>query len=257
MGSTAAGVPGTAANLPRPPARAAGSGPGISKRTESITYQSSKTVRRVKLPQGGIKRLSASILLDQTVKWEKKGNNLEKTFVPPSAESLRAIKEIVSASIGFVPSRGDQLVVESLPFETTLNTPPPESAVPQSAPPATGLPNWLQQVGLDPRLIAGIAGGLILLVGVAGYLLRKRRKRKKTVTTTPALPRGSQSHEIGTSEGAAQLAAVAGLPAQIEALGVAQTARIEQLLGVVRTHIHDDPALAANVLRTWMEEKRS
>jgi flagellar M-ring protein FliF len=210
----------------------------------------------VKLPQGGIKRLSASILLDQTVKWEKKGNNLEKTFVPPSAESLRAIKDIVSASIGFVSSRGDQLVVESLPFETTLNTPPPESAVPQSAPPATGLPNWLPQVGLDPRLIGGIAGGLILLVGVAGYLLRKRRKRKKTVTTTPALPRGNAAQEIGSPETPAQLTA-AGLSAKVEALGVAQTARIEQLLGVVRTHIHDDPALAANVLRTWMEEKRS
>src|SRR5947209_17351421 len=59
------GVPGTASNLPRPAPRSSGSGSGISRRTENITYQTSRTVRRTKLPQGTIRRISVSVLLDE------------------------------------------------------------------------------------------------------------------------------------------------------------------------------------------------
>src|SRR5580693_1185741 len=54
----AGGVPGTAANLPRPPARPAGAASGASRRTEEVSYQSSRQVRRVKLPLGELKRIS-------------------------------------------------------------------------------------------------------------------------------------------------------------------------------------------------------
>src|ERR1022692_3738449 len=43
----AGGVPGTASNLPRPPAHAAGGASGASRRTEEISYQSSRSVRHV------------------------------------------------------------------------------------------------------------------------------------------------------------------------------------------------------------------
>src|ERR1017187_5068051 len=42
----AGGVPGTASNLPRPPARPAGGNSGAARRTEEINYQSSRLVRR-------------------------------------------------------------------------------------------------------------------------------------------------------------------------------------------------------------------
>jgi len=47
-----AGVPGTASNLPRPPARQPGSGGGTTRSTENISYQTSPMVKRTRLPQG-------------------------------------------------------------------------------------------------------------------------------------------------------------------------------------------------------------
>ena len=55
-----------------PPARPAGGTSGASRRTEEINYQSSRVVRHVKLPQGELKRVSVSLLVDQDVRWEGK-----------------------------------------------------------------------------------------------------------------------------------------------------------------------------------------
>ncbi len=128
------GVPGTASNLPRPTSRIAGSGASSSRRSETIAYQTSKTVRRTKIPQGAMKRVSASILVDQTVRWEGSGNQQKKVVTPPSAETVRAIKVLVSGAIGLQTDRGDQLVVESLPFESTLQTAPPATETPAAGP---------------------------------------------------------------------------------------------------------------------------
>ena len=91
--SGAAGVPGAASNLPRPPGRASSASGGTARRTENISYQASKTVRRMRLPQGTIKRISASLVLDQAVRWEGKAGSQKRILTPPTPESLRAIRE--------------------------------------------------------------------------------------------------------------------------------------------------------------------
>ena len=53
-------------------------------------------------------------------------------LVPPSPEKLKIIKDLVAGITGFNAERGDQLVIETLPFETTLLLEPP------AAPPAPG-----------------------------------------------------------------------------------------------------------------------
>src|SRR5260370_29662458 len=58
------GVPGTPSSLPRPTSRpGSSSGGGTTRRTESIAYQSTHTVKRIKLPQGILKRMSLSLPL--------------------------------------------------------------------------------------------------------------------------------------------------------------------------------------------------
>src|SRR4029077_2558422 len=51
----AAGIPGPASTLPRPAPRPATALAGTSRRTESVAYQSSRTVRHTKMPQGTVK----------------------------------------------------------------------------------------------------------------------------------------------------------------------------------------------------------
>ena len=160
------GVPGTASNLPRPPARAASGASGASRRTEEISYQSSRVVRRVKLPQGELKRVSVSLLLDQDVRWEGKAPHLQQILIPPSAEKLKTIRDLVAGVINFKADRGDQLIVETLPFEATLHTepPPPFGGCAGSAgvyPSPGKAPAWLRNPQ-DHR--SGIAGGALLLL---------------------------------------------------------------------------------------------
>ena len=106
-----AGIPGTASNLPRPPARQPGTGTGTTRRTENTSYQTSRTVRRTRVPQGALKRISLAVLLDQNVRWEGKGAQARRILEPPSAEKLKTIRELVAAATGFSETRGDQLTV--------------------------------------------------------------------------------------------------------------------------------------------------
>ena len=122
--STSTGVPGTASNLPRPTPRAAGAN-GISKRTENVTYQSSRTVRRTRMPQGAIKRVSVSVLVDHLSRWEGQGAQRKRVVVAPSQEMMASIRQLVAGAAGIKPDRGDQLIVEALPFEATLNVEQP------------------------------------------------------------------------------------------------------------------------------------
>src|SRR5207237_10455229 len=128
--ASASGVPGTASSLPRPRSRPGSGSGGTTRRTENVIYQTSRTTRHIKLPQGAVKRLSISILLDNDVRWEGQGANAKRILAPPSPERLKSIKDLVTAATGFMPDRGDQIVVETQPFEATLNPEPPAPAAP-------------------------------------------------------------------------------------------------------------------------------
>ena len=128
---SACGIPGTASNLPQSPAAAAAkSSSGVSRRTENVTYQTSRVVRHTKIPQGVIKRMSLAVLVDQAVTWEGDGAARHRVLVPPAPETLKTIKDLVAGITGFNAERGDQLIVETLPFETSLNSEPPRYGSP-------------------------------------------------------------------------------------------------------------------------------
>ena len=65
-----AGIPGTASNLPRPASTPAAAMAQFARRTENLTYQTSRVVRHTRQPQGAISRLSVALLLDQDVRWD-------------------------------------------------------------------------------------------------------------------------------------------------------------------------------------------
>ena len=260
-GAATAGVPGTGSNLPRSSARVSAGGASLNRRTENVSYQSSKTVRRVTLPQGSIRRISASVLLDQTSRWENQNGRMERILTPPAPESVRAIRELLSAAVGLVPARGDQLVIESLPFESTLLAPPP--AVRQQAP-TTGAPNPAPAPGLTlPMMdwrIWTAAASLLIVAALLLYFVRKRRKAKRgrvQVQQSPTLASGATATAIvGGDNGAIPASDAGAIRALAQAQQkVTQTARVETLVEEVRKNIDEDPALAASVLRSWIEEE--
>jgi flagellar M-ring protein FliF len=265
-----AAVPGTQSNLPRPTPRASGGlGGGVARRTESMNYETSRTVRRIRLPQGIIRRMSISVLIDHKMRWEAgkgKGAAPQKIVEPVSPEEIKIIHDVVAAAAGFNSTRGDQLTVDSLPFQATLRAQPPDWMTPAApAAPKTVLPLWKQPVVL-------ISGGLALLVLLgAGFLMagsrRKARvavaelqKQLEAAQTTPQSAK-DQGHSIEPApQTAAVSAAQEGLFKQMaEArdsfrLPPLTTTKTEVLTRQVVEEARKDPSAMAQIVRSWLNE---
>jgi len=271
----ASGVPGTASNLPRPTSRPGSAPNSHTTRSENITFQTSRTVTRTSLPQGELQRISAALLVDHSVRWEGEGVDARRIVEPPSEEQLRSIRELVSGAIGLNPERGDQLIVETLPFESTRNWQPPEAVPPASPPDAIPLPPWIRNLVGDNTvlLITGIGGGLaVALVLLAGIFLALRRIRKggkiTAVGTTKALSGAdmadqaeSSAHSDVETKMQERLAEHAALKAQLEGealrslkVPTVKTKKTEVLSKHITEEAQNNPENMANLLRTWLNE---
>ena len=169
-----AGIPGTPSNLPRPVSRPTTSGSNVSRRTENVAYETSRSVRQVKVPRGILKRLSASILLDQDMRWEGTGPRAKRVAVPPSPEKMKTIHDVVAGIIGLSAERGDQLIVQSLPFEQNHE---PEFA-PQPRPNQLSQTDELRKLMSNPKVMIGAGVAALLVVGLAVFAFTRKKKKK-------------------------------------------------------------------------------
>ena len=270
-GTQSSGVPGTASNLPRPTSRPGSAGSNVARRTENVAFETSRSVRHMKLPQGTVKRISASLLLDQDVRWQGK----TKVLVPPTPEKLKAIHDLVAGALGLSTDRGDQLVIESLPFEQTLVSEPPPPQLPVPAPQK----KWTDSLMVDKRIPIGIGVSLLMVVLIAMLLLRKRSTEERVeVGGRPALaaPAGAALHIQTPAEVAAEREQITkdaeqNVQQQLKnqedqkqkfmaemaeklKLPPVTTKKVEVLRQHLKDNVKADPALAANVLRGWLEE---
>jgi flagellar M-ring protein FliF len=246
-----AGVPGTQSNLPRPTPRPAGQGGGVARRNESMAYQTSRTVRHMKLPQGIVRRMSVSVLVDQDIRWDAAGKgsaaHLQRVIVPPSPERMKVIQAVVAAAAGVNTTRGDLLTVETLPFEATLNAEPPGPNSP--APENHGYPSQK----FSPLVIASVAAALILLAAVAFFFLRKR----KNTPQRPAMPAELASapparHALSDSE--PEMTAAELATGDAFKLAPIMTTKSQVLTKQLAEEAQKDPAALARVLRSWLNE---
>lgn len=263
-GSASAGIPGTASNLPRP-ARAGSYGNTTTRRTENINWQPSKVTRTTKLPQGSVKRMSVALVLDQKVKWEGKGKNLRRVTVPPTAEFVKSVRDVVTAAIGFDSQRGDSITVETLPFEETLNQPPPDAA--PSSKPEPGEQDGWKKVPMPVLIGAGVAV-LLILAGVVFLALRSSAKKAsiEVAESQGALPLGTEKRAVeGPSmedQIKAQLAEREEEQRQADLAALAsikippvKTKKGEVLAKQIRENTKKDATAAASVLQSWIHER--
>jgi len=256
------GIPGTASNLPNPPAPNKTT-TGVARRTENITYQTSRTVRTTRIPQGVVKRMSLAVLLDQTVQWEGDGSNKKKLLVPPTPETLKTIRDLVAGVTGFNEERGDQLIVESLPFESSVNAQPPQSPRPTDSKPAVKEPPLVEFYNKYRDLTLPVSLGLILLIALGTAVFRMRRKPKRGAAQSLEqleLPPGSYppgSASLPGAEGAAAHLELSAKAQQLAAGPQISEGERDQLADRIRLVAKRDPAATANVLRMWLQENQS
>jgi flagellar M-ring protein FliF len=264
---TAAGVPGTPSNLPNPVSQPllSSSGAGnYARHTESITYQNSRMVKHTKLPQGTLTRLSMSVLVDHSLRWDGPKRIVE----PPSAEMLKVIRDLVAAATGLDAKRGDQLVVDAFPFEATLTAEPMVLAAPSTAKPPSTLPPWLEQLMEHKNfaLIAGIGGAgiLALLVGLVAMIRRGNKKKRAIEIAREVEQRKTKELDGPRGEGGepgleAQLAAQTAEKAKMDSeallklkLPAIATKKTDVLTKHIAQEAKKDPAVMAQVVRSWL-----
>ncbi len=256
-----AGVPGTASNLPHPPVRPGAGTGGVTRRTENISYQASRLVRRVKLPQGTVKKMSVSILLDHAVRWEGSGPKAKRLVEAPSAERIKAIHDLIAGVIGFSTERGDQLVVEALPFESTMS--PEQLPATPAAPPAKRDP--IAEL-LANRTVLMVGGGVLAALVLGGIFLMFARKKTRKPEIQAQIEGGKPVSALDSAETVrqqmeAQIAEQAALKKKQETdalnalkMPVVTTKKAEVLTKHIAEEAKKDASTMAQVLRNWINE---
>jgi flagellar M-ring protein FliF len=123
------GVPGVASNTPQ---TTSSNGPTQSPKLETtlqrsnesereesqISYEVSKSVRKIVEPFGDIKKMSVAIVLDGKYERIKGAKGEEIKYTPRSQKELNDVKNLVARAVGYSEERGDKLEVLNIPFET-------------------------------------------------------------------------------------------------------------------------------------------
>jgi len=251
---TATGIPGTASNLPDPAPAPVTVGAGSSRKTESVSYQSSRTVKRTVLPQGGIKRLSVSVLIDQEVHFEGTGAQAKRVLTAPTPERMKVIHDLAAAAVGLNAERGDQMIVESLPFESTVNLEPPGASAPATQAPAL---SPIEQLKKNPKMLIGAAAGAAVVLAGLFFLIFKMLKKSpapavqvRQTESLPPSPEPAAPRVAAADSWAPSNLSAAAMPALAPA-------RIEVLTNQIRETAQKDGEVCAGVLRGWLREEQA
>jgi flagellar M-ring protein FliF len=263
----ASGVPGTASTLPRPTSRPGSASGGVTRRTESVAYQSSRTVRHMKLPQGNLKHMSVSVLVDHAVRWEGSGPKAKRIVEPPTPEKLKVIKDLVAGIVGLKTDRGDQLVVEALPFESTLTQEQPAPAFPAKPAPTDNIPAWLRDLLSSRYGLIGVAVGAVVVLGLLVLIVRKLGKRNKNgveirgQVAGPNVKGAIEGAENAKEHMEAQLAEQSATKRRQEIEAMAQlklpqvtTKKAEVLTKHIAEEAKKDVTSMVQVLRSWIND---
>jgi len=263
--ATAGGVPGTAANLPQ--TKTGTSGGGTSHRTENVTYQTSRVVRHTRIPQGVVRKMSLSVLVGQPFKWEGTGKSRHQVVVPPSPETLQKIRDLVAGVTGLDTNRGDQLIVETLPFETNVIADTMQQAMP--IPPGKkttdNLPPWLEKINQYRNLVFMAVGGLIALSVLLKLIVRYMPKRGNAPVERRAATIERMNEELEELAHRQALNREAPPPAAGAGDRIVTGAGAQPLLAEVnaetaeriRNLAQKDPAVSANVIRMWLSNHKA
>jgi len=173
-GGAIGGVPGTSSNLPSAKAgvpKTAAKDMGQYSKTDNNTYGVNKTTRHVIEPAGGIRRLTAAVLVDDLVEHKQQNGKMVEIRQKRQPEDMKLITELAQAAIGFNGARGDVISVQNLTFDHA-------DAV--DLPPAT-LSERAQKDLRDYSSLVRYGGLLALFILV--YLLMIRPIQKRILTT--------------------------------------------------------------------------
>lgn len=158
-GTGTGGVPGTDSNVDGMPVYPATEGGGThqhSREERTTNYEVGTIEETVIQPPGRLLRLSTSVVVDG----------------PVTNAVAAQIQDVVAVALGLDPERGDQVLVSSMVFDTSV-----QEQLEADMAAAEALAKEREQQELLRMLIFGaVALGLLILAGVAALVVRARRR---------------------------------------------------------------------------------
>ncbi len=258
------GIPGTPTNAPNvSPTGAAANQTKVEEasdgiRTENKTFAVSHTSRHLIEPPGRIKRVAAAILVDDAVETKMTDGKQVQTRRKRTPEEMKQIIDLSKAALGWDASRGDQISVEEVTFQS------PEAV--ESAP--VSLPEKVRLVTLKWIDIIRYAALLFLFLLVYVLLLKPVMEMVSTVVKSgeirvttglpgllagqpPAVPGGLPA---GEHAGAVQLGGALGSDAL---LGVGSNSALEMERAValkqqIVKNVQTAPQDAGRLVQNWI-----
>lgn len=216
-GSASGGIPGVLSNQPgQQPATASSSPNSSQKQSENINYEVSRSVSKIIQPRGEVKSISVAVLVDGTYKKEKD----KQVYQARSDTEMKKYDEIIRAAIGFNKDRGDQVIVENVPFET----------VPEEIPTTDYMRITLS--------VLKFLVPLVLIVLIIFFVIKPVIETLKTVPEVRVMPREMTA---------------AGAAAEPE-FADAEAEREEEMKEKVTSAVKKDPRRAATILKEWLSE---
>ncbi|MBK0415718.1 flagellar M-ring protein FliF [Chromobacterium haemolyticum] len=258
------GVPGALSNQPPsaasapitlPPGAAPGTATlsgqtmgasGTLQRDITTNYEVDKTIQHTKMPQGGVKRLSAAVVVNYRRMPDKNG---EMKPTPLTPQEVQQINNLVKEAMGFNTQRGDTLNVVNAAFADAE------------------VPATLQEKVTDYVTSNGsslIKYGL-LTIAVLYLLFGVVRPIMRDLVKPPAPAKGSEEEAAAQAAAAGgRLLGVAGEEGEEGAAGHAggaagggdpREAQMRQYttnLEAVREMVKSDPRMAAQIIKEWI-----
>ena len=250
-------------NLPEAQQKPAAPAPAVPKTASSNTraektenYEiGKKVVSQVREP-GGVKRISAAVLVDGVYTTDAQG---KKTYAPRDEQTLQKLDALVRSAVMYTEARGDRVEVANLQFA---------DAKEEAAADSGGAEPFLNLGKSDYFRIGeiaalGILGALVLLLVVrpiVGRLLNPMVALPAPAGATQAqLPAGQQPAALPGPAGALQAPneeapAAAAVPevmidlAQVE--GRVKQSSLSKVGEIVKRH----PDQALTIVRNWLHE---
>jgi flagellar M-ring protein FliF len=245
-GAGVGGVPGTSSNVAAAKPVVAPAKPGTpatppvtlvkdlgeSSKTESATYGVNRVTRHLVEPAGGIRRLTAAVLLDDVLERKQEKGKWVETHHKRTPEELKTISELAQAAIGFNSARGDVISVQNLSFDRPVAA---------DIPPITFVDKARKGINEYSSVIR-YAGMAVLFLMI--YMLMLRPIQKRALAAPPAAALVSRVSEdtdpavLMANENAASLAA-----------------RSQVLRKQLADFVKAEPESSTNAVRAWLREE--
>jgi len=166
---------------------------------------------------------------------------------------------------GLDANRGDQLIVETLPFETSVMADTMQQAMPVLPTPSSksNLPPWLEKINQYRNLVFMAVGGLIALSVLLKIIVRYMPKRGSAPVERRQTTVERMNEEL--EELAMRQALTREAPPPVAGAAAATSAGAQPLLAEVNAETAEririlaqkDPAASANVIRMWLSNQKA